>query len=266
MLLKKKCFKVYASLFCVLLIVCCSRYDEMPNLILPDRVDSFSKNFIILVHSGNHDDIRELVVDNYKGDENILNINNIVAKLHDGSIEEMSIVGIRFFEYNDYTEYMAKYLIKYKKGYQIAHIDLLDQKGQLLISKFNLEEFNPNIKVSNNNTTPSISNRRYLFSMLTLLYYLLIAISIISCAKSRVSIRKKMLLVFVILIGIIKITFNWNTGDWNWELINIGIAIQVYSPNEGSFLHLSFYLPVGAIVFFINRKNWLNQNLPKDET
>jgi hypothetical protein len=86
--------------------------------------------------------------------------------------------------------------------------------------------------------------------------------ALILCVRTPMA-RRKWLWIIIILVGVGKVVVNWTTGDADYHIFWInappaGLVAQPYGP-----WFLSACVPLGAILFFINRKR-LTKGEPPD--
>ncbi len=70
--------------------------------------------------------------------------------------------------------------------------------------------------------------------------------------------EKKWLWLMFIAVGLVRLSFNWTTGQWGVMLFGVqllGSGFFTAGPAAPVFLQTS--LPIGAIVFWVKRKRWL---------
>ena len=80
-----------------------------------------------------------------------------------------------------------------------------------------------------------------------------IVLALIICIKTRL--KNKWIWTIFILLGFIKISFNWATGTFDYQIISLqllGIGLTKFHPYGPWFLSTS--IPVGAIIFLFKRK------------
>lgn len=243
---------VFLSMFC------CSNYDEIKQIMLPERIDKFSINFIKLLNLGELEEAQRFLMEKSKGKITEFHIQEAAAMMLDEKIKDISVISIKFYEYDEYIEYKAKYQIRYLMHSQMVLIELIDKKDNIYVKNFEIENISISKEKSYGYSLNNISFKHYIFATLTLVYIAIIAIALLICLKSRLRNKWKALFAIVILLGIVRFSFSWSTGDWAFQLLSVGITLPIFKSTTHTPLVLSFFIPLGALVF-LSKKNKINE-------
>lgn len=246
--------KIAKLVFILLLITSCSNQNDVPNFIYPEKIDAFSKKLIILLNKGDINKIKTFYNNNNLNTDEWTKTKMIIQEWGNRKIENISIMKINFYEYAEYTEYIAQYLVNFNEGSQIVHIEVVDDKKRLLINNLEVENFQVKSSNKSHENVFSITYKHIIFLSFTIAYVGIIVYSLVLCIRNRAAFSKKLVLFLFILVGIVKINFNWSTGAWGVELLSIGVALPVYKLHSAAPIYLSFYIPIGALLYLIHRK------------
>ena len=94
-----------------------------------------------------------------------------------------------------------------------------------------------------------------------------VLLSLATCATAHITWWRKVLWCIVIVISVSELTLVWNSGDIQFELLNLGIGAFPFGrdgPDGPYFVNLM--APIGAIVFWIFRRRWRPAGTSPQET
>lgn len=109
----------------------------------------------------------------------------------------------------------------------------------------------------------SLSNKsilHYIILALAIIVPLFIAVSTYFCVRTPIPKRKWLWVIFV-LLGVSAIKINWTTGQYAIQLLSVhlfGAAATAISPHAAWVISAS--LPLGAIIFWVKRKRFIELN------
>jgi hypothetical protein len=86
---------------------------------------------------------------------------------------------------------------------------------------------------------------------------LFILFALVQCVRTPIP-RRKWLWIIFILVGVTEFQFNWTTGETGYKLLNLSLLAAGFAKMSPiSPLILKVGVPLGAIVFLLERSRWL---------
>lgn len=81
--------------------------------------------------------------------------------------------------------------------------------------------------------------------------------SLVVAARTPIA-EKKWLWLMFIAVGLVRLSFNWTTGQWGVMLFGVQLlGSGFFTAGPAAPVLLQTSLPIGAIVFWVKRKRWL---------
>ena len=97
----------------------------------------------------------------------------------------------------------------------------------------------------------------FAFYAATVFIPLFILFALVQCIRTPMPRRKWMWIIFI-LIGVTEFQFNWSAGEIGFQALNISLLAAGFAKlSPISPLILKAGIPLGAIVFLLERSRWL---------
>ncbi|WDP92342.1 MAG: hypothetical protein HUN04_22515 [Desulfobacter sp.] len=249
----KKQIHFYLFIFACFAFYGCLTHEEMIDKFLPKHVDTFAKQSIQMVKGKKLDSILARFDESIKGGQ----INNTLYSIFDymdkGDISETITTGVHVKKLNKNITYNISYQLKYQDNYQLVNIVLFDDGGGLKIKGFHVNALPDSLDKLHRFTFKGKSFKHYVFFLLNISYILFITVAFIVCLRTK-NLKRKWLWAIVTILGVGELLFNWTSGAWSIKPLNIGFNISSFiQPTPYMASILKFYIPVGAIAFFIKK-------------
>lgn len=140
----------------------------------------------------------------------------------------------------------------------VANIVLQDIGNAMQIEGIHVQPLATSLERANAFTFSGKNAAFYVFFALALLIPLFILATEVFCWRTPIPRHKWPWRIFI-LLGVTGFTLNWTSGDVQFlplhiDLLGVGYAQQPYGP-----LILQIGIPLGAILFWIRRRKWLDQ-------
>ncbi len=242
------------------------------ELAVPDsakNADSFSRTFINKVISGKTEsaisDIDPEVL-NDKAKEFITNashnINGVTPKKY--RVVEASLTSGVFTKSGKFTNYRLGYEYEFEKGNILFTTSIKEKDGKMTVLGFDGAVLSAPLSELTKFTLSGKSVLHYIFLVFCILVPIFILTTLIVMLFTKMTIKKKIIWsLLILLVSLPRFSFNWGTGQLDFNLLNISILGSGFSKSTlyAPWL-LSFHIPIGAIAFWIKRKSLQPEEFP----
>jgi len=163
------------------------------------------------------------------------------------------------YQSNHFNNQPTQYNLTYQFGYgsqwvlaQVAWREMPDGTRQII--GLHVQPLPKSLQEINAFTFRDAGLLRYGFLAGTILVPVFILATLVVCIRTKMQRRKWLWIIFV-LVGLTKFSLNWTTGEWSFALLQLQVpgasamAASIYAP-----WIISFSVPVGALVFWLKRK------------
>ena len=235
------------------------------ELSVPDdakSADNFSRAFIDKIISGQiqrsfADIDAEVLNDKMKDFITNASYNIDGAKLKKYRVVEVSAVSTLYSKTSEYTNYKFGYEYEFENSNILFTTTIKKQNGKLTVLSFDGQFLPAPLSELNKFTLSGKSATHYIFLILCVLIPLFVLATFIKMLFTKMSVKKKIILTLVILlVSFPSFVINWNNGLFDFSLLSLRfLGSSFYQPTLYSSWLLSFNIPIGAIVFWIEQKN-----------
>lgn len=244
----------------------CNFPTELP---IPDNAksaDNFSRAFIDKIVAGQPDstfnDIAPEVLDDKAKDfiyNSSRNINGARPKKY--TVVEVNWTSGVFTDSKSvaFTRYRLGYEYEFEKGNILFTTTIKEQDGKFSVLSFNGEFLPAPLSVLTKFTLTGKTVLHYVFLVLCIFVPLFVLTSLVVMVLSKMTFKKKIIWALMILLfSLPRFTIDWGNGQLDFSLFNINLGGSGFSkPTLYSAWLLSFNIPLGAIIFWIKRKELL---------
>lgn len=151
-------------------------------------------------------------------------------------------------------------LFEYDMGdhFVVANVSVEDLGKRTQIEGIHVQSMTSSVEQANAFSFSGKNFLFYVFFALVLLIPIFTIATEIICWRTPIPRHKWLWRIFV-LLGIVGLNLNWTTGDIHLLLLRIDLLGASYSQQPYGPLIVEFSLPIGAILFWIRRRKWLDQ-------
>ena len=228
-------------------------HGELIEKLLPDHIDAFAKETIGYSKQKDLENVYARLDDSIKDEHVDESLVQLFEYMDKGDIIAVMATGVQSSRFKESTTYTLTYQLQYPDAYQLVNLVLLENSKGLSIKGFHINDISDSLDVLNKFTFTGKSLKHYLFFCITIAYMLFIITAFVVCVRIK-NLQAKWLWAIITLIGFCKVVFNWTTGTWDINPFSFGFTFSSFiqpSPYFPSIL--GFYIPVGAVIFFIKR-------------
>jgi hypothetical protein len=230
-----------------------------PNIdfktIVPQHVDSFATKFITDIQNGEIEKCLTQVtpeMNNQAGRDYLTNAFNNFRTLRIDSFRIINARKTSLMGDNGFTNYTIDYEYFIKDKYLYFNFGIHEEGDKLTITAFDGRFFETSLTTIHSFTLKDKSFVHYIFMLFAVLIPIFIFVTLAFAIRTKLT--KKWLWIIGILLGFVKFSLNWTTGQVGFQLISFQILGAGFS-KQGLVAPwtLSFTLPIVAVIFWVKR-------------
>jgi len=250
-----KYLRTGAILIALLLLGCDSQ--KWMNLFVPEEATQAGKTFVEDIRTGNFAPVETAIDPIYKAQLDTALLRGLQGLFEGSEIRSVKIIGSHALKTPAYTRYSITYEYELTRKWLVAEIVLQPSGRSFQIEGIHAQQIRQSVEQINAFTLSGKSAVHLIFLCLAILLPVFVLWTAIVCWRTPIPRRKWIWRIFV-LLGITVFTLNWSSGavQFNPLQFNIfaaGFTKQFYAP-----LMLQVGLPIGAVLFWVRRRTWLN--------
>ncbi|GEM_PF-900790 len=242
---------------------------------LPDHakpVNIFAKAFIEKIISGQADGAISNVDSTVPTHDAIASIKNASKILAGEKIKQVKLLECKWtFGISSNTGKSSTYQLTYEyqlqKATALFALIVKENNNNFSVSAFDGKFIDPKLSESNAFSLEGKSILHYAFVFLCIAIPLFIVATFIMMLKTKITNNKKIMWGFIILLlAIPKFALNWSTGEIDFKLLNFSIfGGGAYKESIYTAWFIFFNLPIGALIFWIKRRDLQNEAILDEE-
>lgn len=242
------------------LLTSCNSNSDFKTII-PQHVESFATGFITGIQNGEIEKCLAKVtpeMNNQAGRDYLTNAFNNFKTIQIDSFRIINGRKTSVIGGNGFTNYTIDYEYFTKGKYLYFNFEIHEEADKLMITAFDGRFFETSLTTIHSFTLTDKSVVHYIFILFTVLIPIFILVTLFFAIRSKLT--KKWLWIIGILVGFVKFSLNWTTGQVGFQLISFQILGAGFL-KQGLVAPwtLSFTLPIVAVIFWVNRirfGNW----------
>lgn len=258
--------RIVICLFALIFLGGCFDHDEMVKKFLPNDIDTYARGYIQKLVSKDFEGVYEPLNPELKNENTKQVIDQVFDYIKGTEILSLKVAGINAYEFNgetSYKTYNITYQVKFPGAWQVVNLLIFENADGIRVNRFNINDIPKSLPEMNKFTFSEKTILHFIFFAATIAYIAFIIFAFVSCIKTK-NLKRKWLWAIFTILGIVKFSFDWTTGQYSIQPINFGFAISAfYSPSPYMPVILQFFIPIGGIIFLFKKKSLSNQNQPE---
>jgi hypothetical protein len=235
------------------------------------EADKFSKIFINHLINGQEDSCLSMYSPEELNDKSKTYLSNAIRNINQGNLltikflecnpsftKSISLSGNRAFAIHRFA-----YEYQFERGYVLFKTIVQEKDGKLSLTSFDGQFLKAPISELTKFTLEGKSFKYYLILIFMTLVPLFILATLVVMLASKIRMKKKWLWFFIILfLNVTSFWINWSTGETGISPTNLNFNGGFFASRGGySPWILGFSIPLGAILFWFQRKSLLSIKL-----
>lgn len=231
-------------------------YDNMMEKFVPNEESEFAKEYITKLRQKDFEYVKSFMNKDLLSelpDEKLLLMSEYFRK---GELLSTKLIGSQVYTFNDTWQGNFTFEYKFSSGWNIANAAFTKKEHKIEIIGLNIYQTEKSQKEVHAFTLSSKSILHYFVLIMAVCVPIFILITTYFCVKTAIP-RRKWLWIIFILLGIGKFSINWTTGQYGLSPVSLNLlGSGIYSGGPYSSWIISTSLPIGAILFWLNRKKF----------
>jgi hypothetical protein len=246
-----RCKCLVGIAFCAFLVGC-----DQATLMkkwTPPEAESLARGYVELLRRGKFDEI-EHDLDPSVADSNVRDTFAKMAALFPAeNPESVKVVGANVFRGQEYSTTNITLEYQFPNKWLLVNIGTHRKGDVSTVVDFHVRPMPDSLENLNKFTMAGKSAAQYLVLPLAVCALLFSLYVLVLCVRTKKG-KSKWLWMLFILVGVGRLAVNWTTGEFTFTPLALEIpCVTAGHPFYGPWI-LAIYLPLGAILFLIDRR------------
>jgi len=227
----------------------------------PKEEVEYSKKYLALFQSRDFEAIAAPLNPELKTDQLQSQLEQVAKFFPLDKPKNIDLVGSQTLTNGDKWQGSITFQYEFPSSWLIASINLERfGQGELIVNGINVYPIQDSLETLNKFTLKEKSPVHYLFFVLAIIIPLFILFTFVTCLRTPIKKRKWLWAIFI-LFGFVQFTINWTSGAINFKPISFMLfGAGYFYANKFAPLMLSVAIPVGAVIFWLKRGKFIQDN------
>jgi len=223
--------------------------------IVPKNVDKFATDFIADIKQMKIEECMSRVIPEMKNQGGREYLTNTFRNIQTLQIDSVRIINARvqtLMGDNGFSKYSIDYEYFVKDKHLYFSVEIREENGKLLISGFDGRFFETSLTEIHSLTLDNKGFKHYLFIVFAIIVPLFIIVTLIFAIRTPLT--KKWLWIIGILLGFVKFSLNWTTGQVGFQIISFQIlGAGLTKSGLVAPWTIAFSLPLVGMYFWVKK-------------
>ncbi|HTA64936.1 MAG TPA: hypothetical protein VK753_05480 [Xanthomonadaceae bacterium] len=239
-------------LLVVLLLCACSQQEMIEKFASPQE-QATAKGYIDRLRARDFGPIESAADPSVRGPNLHATLTRMADMIPAQEPTSVKLVGAQTNWMAGVTRVNLTYEYDFAGKWMVINVAVRENGGAKTIVGFNVYPESQSLESQNRFTFSGKSAAQYLILAMAIVAVLLTFYSLVACVRTKLAGRKWPWIVFI-LFGVGSVAVNWSTGEWSIRVLFIQLfSASAIAQPYGPWI-ISASIPVGAIVFLIQRK------------
>ncbi|HEX3808431.1 MAG TPA: hypothetical protein VHW02_01930 [Rhizomicrobium sp.] len=249
----RKIFAIWVALAAMALSGCDPQ--QWLNSFIPKEQAAIGQRYLEDIRTRNFLPVEQRVDPTYKTPAMRATLEKMASIFPQEKPKSIKVVGSQTVTSPTQKTYNLTYEYEFPHGWTLAHIYFRAKGNDIQIERMDVFPLKASLEQINTFTLANKTPLQYLILALAILFPIFTIGTAIACLFTPIPKRKWLWIVFV-LLGFVSITLNWTTGAIGWNLISFTLFGAAYTQQLYGPVTIQIAFPVGAILFWVRRKQW----------
>lgn len=256
--------------YIILLLFCCfgcNIPNELPIYQSAQQADQFARGFITNITQGQLDSCLKKVDDEYLNEQIKAFLTNAVQNMSGALATKIRVVecnsrGSITSGSGSFSTHRLGYEYTFEKANVLFTFTIREKGNTLKVVGFDGIVLKAPLDELTRFTLTGKTLVHYVFLGLTIIVPIFIVISLITLIASSIPRKKKLVwTAIIVLVNVVRFVVNWNTAEIDFQILHFNFfgGFSFVRPSLASPWLIGFNLPLGAILFWMKRKDLLIQ-------
>lgn len=241
-----------AGFLLLLALAGCNQSALMEKIAGPEN-DRIAQSYIAQLRANKFDLIERNLDPSIQNDNIAQKLAKMAALFPAGEPVSIKLVGAHYFKTPSVYKINLVYEYEFPGAWAVTNVGLQQKDGVSTIYDFHVQQLSESLEHLNRFTLRDRHPLQYAVLALAVLIPLFILYSLVACIRTRMG-KGKWLWILFILFGLGRVSVDWTTGGWSYQLV----SLQLFGAGAVASLYsawvISISSPAGAIAFLLSRK------------
>ncbi len=263
--MKKYVVLMFGAIISFIVLVSCSHQDMMDKIV-PKEEAKMAEDYLAKLRARDFEYVKSQLSDELKPQVTDDLLVQMAEYFRGGELISTEIIGSQVHVFNGVWQ--GNFTIEYcfLGGWNLASVAFRKVDDKYVVIGLNVYQTKMSQKEFNAFNLSNKSLLHYLVLALAIFVPLFIFVSTYFCVRTPMP-KRKWLWVIFILLGVSAIQINWTTGQYSIQLLSIHLfGASAVAASSHAPLIISASIPLGAILFWIKRKRYIQSREEADNS
>lgn len=252
--------KIIAKIFVVLVACLLVGCLEIPEL-TPGEESKFAEKYISKIIDKDYQYIERYIAPEIRNQLTKKKFYEVARQFPKGEIKSIELIGVHINIFNGNWQGSYTFEYEFSDGWAIGSATLKKIDTEYAVLGFNVLRTEGSQKELNKFNFVEKGILHYYIIIMVVIVPIFILVTTYYCVCTPIE-KNKWLWVLFVLVGFGELSINWTTGQYIFNPLTIQfLGAGGGSGGEYSPLILSISIPIGAIVFWLKRKKFIEKGL-----
>jgi len=240
------------------LLTACDQ-EAMLERFTPKEETEFAKRYLALFQAQDFEAIEKEIDPSLKDSQLRQKLERMAGFFPKEAPKVVRVVGSYTNTTGDTKTANLSFEYEYPRAWVLANVVVQRKGDALLVKGVHVQPATASLATVNQFTFDGKEPKHFALLAGAALVPVFIVFALVAAVRTPIPKRKWLWIIFI-LLGFVQISLNWTTGDFGvvplgFQLLGSGFTkMGPYAP-----VIITTSLPIGAIIFLLRRKHWLNQ-------
>ena len=262
----KKFITLSAGVIFSLFVLTSCTYQDMMDKIVPKEEAKMAEDYLTKLREKDFEYIKSKLSDELKPQVTDELLIQLADYFRGGELISTEIIGSQVNVFNGVWQGNFSFEYHFSEGWNLANAAFRKVGDKYEVIGLNVYQTEMSQKEFNAFSLSNKTIQHYLVLLMAIVVPVFIIVSTYFCVRTPIP-KRKWLWVIFILLGVSAIKINWTTGQYAIQLISVNlfgasaVAAGPYAPWV-----ISASLPLGAILFWVRRKRFIQLSKKANNT
>lgn len=254
----KKAYEIIVLVVISMLMTSCS-YEQISEKLIPKEESEIAKEYLSKLRNKDYSAIKSSMHSELISQVNDELLEKMNGLFRTGEPISTTIIGSHVNVINGQWQGNFTFEYQFESGWNVANAAILKVDHGYEIIGLNVHKTNMSQKELNEFKLTGKSILQYFVLVCAVIVPIFILVTLFVCARTPIQ-QKKWLWIIFVLMGLGALQVNWTDGTYSVKLLSaylLGASAMSAGPSASWLLSASF--PLGAMMFWIKRKGFIDQ-------
>lgn len=238
-------------------------YEDLQSSLIPEAESTFAKEFLQKLHDREFEYVRTQIDSSLINDANDENLLEIAEYFPSGELISVEIIGSQVHTFNSQWQGHFTFEYHFSDGWAVASAVMKRTNEKLSVVGFNVYQTPASQQELTAFSAVDATPLRIAVLFLTIAIPVFMIFTCWTVYRTPIPMKKKRWYL-ISFIGLFKLSFNWTSGGFAYQLLTVQLlGAGMSAAGHSAPWILTFTMPVGAVWFWIKRNDLVNRTAPE---